>query len=64
MFPNTVLSEIFVPHTVPVNVPQRTALSLLYRAVYRTKPSRPVSHFLNTATCLSAVTVPAVPLCL
>jgi hypothetical protein len=62
LFPNTVLREIFVPNTVPVNVPQRTALSLLSRAVYRTKHCRPDSHFLNTTTSLSAVTVSAVPL--
>ena len=48
--------------TLHSSVPQSTALSLLSRSVYFTQLSRPVSHFLPTANCLSVVTVSAVPL--
>ena len=43
-------------------VPQPFALSLPSGCVHFTQLSRPVSHFLPTPTCLSVVTVSAVPL--
>jgi len=52
----------FPLNTLHSTVPQPTALSLLSRSVYSIQPFRTACHFLRTATCLSVVTVSAVPL--